>query len=488
MSQFRLKKNTFNGYLLKYKFNRSEVELVYKTCRTKNILLPLSKDKPVRAPIFPDKQYYITPIGLFSNPGFVLDCVFEDTEREFKIPMEKPCVSNIKLNPLQETIVAELKKQTDDIITKNKAPPYITLVAECSIGKTVISIHLLSELKMKTLIITPSIDLGQQWCNSIEKFVPGADVFVSKQGARKLLAMKNAHDILIVPSKHLSNEEFTSFVTDNYSVCFLDEQHTYNMADNENLCSFFTMNSFTRVFSLTATPRPINSLFFGREVVVEELINRSKRNNFTKEAYDISLLKYENYPLSDYYTSYLKSLKSSSRSKDDLLYRSILKKRCLLDDQNRMNVVIRMIKESYSEKRKILVLTPFVDDIKNIKNSLGTLPNVFEVHAENKDELESVKEKSKALDTYIIIGTEKHLGTGIDIQELDTLHLVSVTSNERNLIQYAGRVSRNNSTPVHKIFLYSISSYPAIKLGPECFNMMNILEKKGWKKNGRKII
>lgn len=487
MQQFRFKKNTFNGYFLKYQFNKSVIDLVYNICRTKKILLPISKYKPTRIPLFPDKQY-IVPIGLFSNPRFVLDCVYEDSDREFKIPMTKPCNSNIVLNPLQENIVKEIKRQTEDIITNNKAPPYITLVAECSIGKTVISIHLLSELKMRTLIITPSIDLGQQWCNSVEKFIPGADVFVSKQGARKLLIQKHIHDILIVPSKHLSSEEFVSFVTDNYSICFLDEQHTYNMSENENLCTFFTFNSFARVFSLTATPRPVNSLFFGREVVVEELIKQSKRNNFKKEAYDISLLKYNTYPLSEYYTSYLKSLKSKSRSKDDLLYRSILKKRCLTNDQNRINIVIRLVKESYSEKRKILILTPFVDDIEKLYKDLIILPNVFPIYAENKDELDTVKEKIKTLDTYVIIGTERHLGTGIDIQELDTLHLISVTSNERNIIQYAGRVSRNNSTPVHKIFLYSISSYPAIKLGSECFNMMNILEKKGWNKNGRKII
>lgn len=494
MTQFKESKNVFDGFCLEYYITEVLVQKIKKIAKSKDdIVLYNSLGKPI---ILDAQKKIVLPMGVFSNPCMKLSCIFLDSTRNFNIPWDNDdAKSNIILNETQELIIEEFDRAAKEIKNKNKAPIYINLVGECSVGKTVMAIYIASRLKMKTAIITPSIDLGQQWAERIETFVENSSVFVSTHGAEKYLSNKIHPDFLIFPSKHLNNTSFVTYLTNNYCVCFIDEQHTYNLAQNDNMKRFFSFNAFPYMISLTATPRAINSVFLGRELYTDEIVAKSKPKKFEKKVYEIKLYKYEPQPYSDHYEKYIKLALQKTIKKDQILYKSLLKKRCLMDDINRLKIIVRLVAESLNEDRKVLLITPFVDNIKVFTEMLSVTKYrdcVFPVYAassqSSETSLTTVKEKVKELTQYVLIGTEDHLGTGIDIKELDTLHIASVTTNASNLIQYAGRVSRDNITPIHKIFLYNISSHPKIKLDKNCSDMMKVLEKKGWHKNGRVIL
>lgn len=490
--------NSFNGYYLTYNismplFNKIRKIIHKETFNVFNIYgLEVLAEPNMTA---------ILPIGIFSNEGMKLEIKknnWKTTDRTFQIPIESEIKSNIILNKAQEEILNTFLKNCKDIQTNNLCPVYLNLVGECSIGKTVISLKIISIFKYKTVVITPSIDLAKQWGSSIAKFFENCNYHVSEQGAAHLLKnLKTVPDVLLCPSRHLSNEDFIKFVTKNYSICFIDEQHTYNLETNQMMKKFFAFNSFPFVFSLTATPRSFNALYLGREINLEKIVEELKPRIFKKESYEIVIPKYELIKYSDHYFKYLELSKKKYLSKDEVLYKSIAKKRCLSEDMNRAKAIIKNVNKEYENDSKVLILTHFVSEIENLfkaltdnehclflKDSKIKKEDVYMVYAASKNNettsLNTVKEEIKNKQQYIIIGTEDHLGTGIDVKELNILHMTSITVNKNNLIQYAGRVSRDNDTPIHKLFYYNISSYPMIKLDDNCKEIEKILKNKNW--------
>lgn len=488
--------NKFNGYYLTYNISMPLYTKIRKIIHkeTFNVFNLLGTE--VRAE---PNMNAVLPIGIFSNKDMKLDCKkWSNTDRKFEIPMTSEIKSKIVLTEVQKEILKVFFTNCQDIQTNNLCPVYLNLVGECSIGKTVIALEIISIFKYKTLIITPSIDLAKQWGQSILKFIENSNYYVSTMGASYLLKnMKEIPDILLCPSKHLSNQDFIKFAIQNYSICFIDEQHTYNLETNQMMKNFFAFNSFPFVFSLTATPRSFNALYLGREINLEKLVEEFKPRLFIKESYEVVIPKYELIRYSDHYNKYLELCKKKTLSKDEVIFKSLLKKRCLSEDMNRSKAIINNINKTYEDDSKIIVLVHFVSEIDFIFNALTdpkdplyikdsniNKENVFKIYAASKNNeptsLINVKNDIQNKNNYILIGTEDHLGTGIDVKELNILHLTSITTNKNNLIQYAGRVSRDNITPIHKLFYYNISSYPKINLEQNCKEIQKILKSKNW--------
>ena len=225
--------NKFNGYYLEYNISNLLFNQIKKTIG-KDVFYVFNKDK--KELIAKPNSYNIIPIGIFSNKGFKLECDWEATDRRFKIEMEHENKSIITLTDVQKKIIQTFLEEYNDVQTNNLCPVYLNLIGECSIGKTVMSIEIISRFKFKTLVITPSIDLAKQWGDSIKKFLINSDYHVSTLGATKLLQqLKHIPDILLVPSKHLANKNFIKYIMKNYTICFIDEQHTYNLETNETM-------------------------------------------------------------------------------------------------------------------------------------------------------------------------------------------------------------------------------------------------------------
>lgn len=480
-------KNRFNGYYLEYNISKDLFYKIRKTIHKDGFTVFNNNGDEIWAK--PD-IHAVLPIGIFSNKFFKLECDnWELTDRKYKVEMESPVKSTIQLTDVQKEIVKIFFENCEDIQKNNLCPIYLNLVGQCSIGKTIMSVEILSRIKYKTLIITPSKDLAKQWGDTIKEFLIDPDYHVSMLGASMLLKnLKHPPDILLVPSKHLANESFVKYIMQNYSVCFIDEQHSYNLETNKTMKKFFAFNSFPFVFSLTATPRPFNTLYLGREINLEEIIKIMKPDTFRKELYEIVIPRYKLIRYCDEYKKYLELCKKNYLTKDEVMFKSLMKKKSLSEDYNRFQAIVKNVKQVQETENdsKTIILTHFVYEIEKFYDELinNGLKNVYKIFAASKNNEETslsfVKEDIKNKKSYILIGTEDHLGTGIDVKELSILHLANMPTNRNNIIQYAGRVSRDNDTPVHKIFYYNISSYPKINLDKNSDDLHKILRTKNW--------
>lgn len=479
-------KNNFNGKYLEYFVDKTMYDNIVS--KFNNRYSDVYVDENNISFLIPNKKF-ILPIGLFSNHGFILNCTWEDTDRIFYKEI-KNIESNIILNNTQEIIVNEFFKHKDIIINVNKAPIYLNLVGQCSVGKTVMAIHIISVVKLKTFIITPSLDLAKQWAKEINKFLKNVNCYVSLSGVKHFLKqdreLLNKYDIICLPFKHLNNEEFNEFLINNFSLGIIDEQHKYNLNTNDTLKKFFTFYSFPLFISLTATPRHSNSFYLGREINTDKIVEEYSKKLFTKIAYEvITNDKFPESKNSDYYNIY-KELKNKSHFAKKELLMSIYKKRASSYDIPRVNKIVKTIVESFTDDSKILVLTKFVEDIDKYYLDLNKyidktyLYKIYAIKKNNNESLAYIKPILRKKEKYIIIGTEEHLGTGIDIVELNILHLTSLTTNKRNLIQYAGRVSRNNNTPIHYIYYYNINTLKDFYIGNEITCIRDTLNKIGW--------
>lgn len=472
--------NIFNGRYLEYYIDENLKKYITSLVDCKEIIV-FNKHK-MRV-LLEANKVCILPIGLFSNSGLELKCKWKHSNRTFNHEITN-ISSNIILKNKQKLIVEEFLKYRNIIVELNKAPIYLNIVGHCSIGKTVMAIYLIQELKLKTFIITPSLELAKQWGKEINKFLK-VSCYVSLHGVKHFFKDKNAnYDILCFPYQHLANLDFHEYLMNNYSMGIIDEQHKYNLSSNDILQYFLTFCSFKTFISLTATPRSYNKLFLGREINTDKFANI---NSFEKIAYEVIGENFKHEPVSKVYSLYknLKNTKGHIPRKDLLL--SIYKKRACADDMYRNQIMVNFIAHSFIENAKILILTKFVEDIDKLYQMLKQKVEdqyLFKIYASEKNNdasLVNVKNKIQGFNKYMLIGTEDHLGTGIDIVELNILHLTSITTNTRNIIQYAGRVSRDNPTPIHYIYFYNICSLKNLSIEKEINIIRTTLSNNNWK-------
>lgn len=569
--RLKMKKNTYhfshtyNNYILKYFVDANFLRKLKKTFESNeaNGLFVIKEGLPTTV-LCKENGLYVLPIGLFSNIDFPLECLHENIERIIVHKMNSQnLINTITLKPIQKHIIDTVYKTFIDIQKTNPLSIcYVNIIAQCSIGKTVMAIYIICDRKMKTFVVTPTIELCKQWFNEINKFVKNIKTYVSTQGVNKFLSMTEEElkdiDVLFFPSKHLSNIDFVNYLIKNYSIGIFDEQHTYNLHTHETLRKFLTVTSFPMVISLTATPRKYNSFYFGRQIDVEHIIKQYEKPKFSKILYKVETDNFISFPKPVLYHQYLLSL-SKNLTKKERYLQSTNKKKLISTDYNRINCIVKTILEDYKRPdAKIIILVKFVNEIEmykncltraiqmitkiqrlgfttrqemkesilkkretenyNLKNNISFTNNDElvitdddilneEINDESNDEVINEFEKTQfniftlyskgsgkesdtnlnmlkpsllCLSKYILIGTTDLLGTGIDVVELNSLHLSCVTGNENNLIQYAGRVSRTNETVEHYFYFYNINSYSCYKIDRDIGVIAKTLKKKDW--------
>ncbi|AAN88020.1 putative DNA helicase [Diachasmimorpha longicaudata entomopoxvirus] len=472
---------SFNGYYLEIIVNETLLEKIYHITKKHGISLGSKYLKPGVKVRF--------PMGFFSHKGVVLNCVWKKTKRIFIHPITTNFTSSIILKPFQQEIVTKYFQMASMIQTVNDVPPYITISAPCSTGKTVIAIHILTKLKEKAFIVTKSIELAKQWHDEILRFTTGLKVFVSEKGVKSYLENKESHDILCFPSRHIESKEFCKFLSANYSCAIYDESHIYNLEEKSFLGSFLINYTFSRSIALSATPRVYNGLYFGPLLETRPILNTFNiKPNFKKVAFEIIVDQQKYMPVpsnTPYLAKYQNYLKYPNKHKR-FLEVDIVKKRALSIDLNRIQTIFRMIQYEFAEYTedppKLLLVVKFIDEIEMYTDMLkkANLAPVFPILQNEEIKIQELRDKLKSEDKYIIIGTEKSLGTGIDIPSLNSLHMALLSTNKTILIQTIGRVARPNNSKYHRIFFYNISSYIELSVTSYIETLKNVLIKENW--------
>ena len=152
----------------------------------------------------------------------------------------------------------------------------------CGGGKTVIAIHIISLLKMKTMIIVHKTFLLDQWRERIQHFLPEARVGIVKAQTTDV----EDKDIIIGSLQSLSMKEYSPRLFEDIGLCIVDEIHrTGTEVFSQALAKFNFMFSL----GLTATLERKDGLTKVFQWAVGDVVYQNKTR---KDTVDIQTIKY----------------------------------------------------------------------------------------------------------------------------------------------------------------------------------------------------
>lgn len=165
---------------------------------------------PPAFPVYSETPTHITVPRFYGldNIG-VPHIIFPDLQERPKL------AASIDLRDAQ----VEIANKTLDVLTRGRGAGLLHLYTGA--GKTVLALHVISQLKLKTLIIVHKSILLNQWIDRIAEFIPGAAVGVI-QGKRLETEGK---DIVIAMLQSLSLKEYDPAVFADVGLLVVDECH-----------------------------------------------------------------------------------------------------------------------------------------------------------------------------------------------------------------------------------------------------------------------
>ncbi len=289
---------------------------------------------------------------------------------------------------------------------------------KCGGGKTVLSLYIISLLKVKTIVVVHKDFLMTQWRDRILEFLPNAKIGKIQQNT---IDIENK-DIVLSMVQSLSMKEYDPKTFDSFGLAIFDECH--------HLGAEVFHRSMAKVASkymlgLSATPNRKDGLRKVFEWYIGPLVYSTKEKNTDY----IETRIYEYYNDNEQYCKEEKLF-----NKKDCLPRMINN---LCEFKHRSEFIYSIIKEQFQIGRKILILSDrrgFLDKTKfwlnqNLKSDCaglyvgGMKPNELR-ESQNKD---------------IILGTFSMASEGMDIPKLNTIILASPKS---DVIQSIGRILR----------------------------------------------
>jgi superfamily II DNA or RNA helicase len=307
-----------------------------------------------------------------------------------------------------------VKKEALNILNKKSS---VILSLHVGFGKTICSINLACEIKLKTLIIVNKIVLMNQWQDAIMKVCPSA--IVQKITTKTKSKFNEDADFYIINA--INVEKLGCDYFSNIGLCIVDEIHLI-MA--ETLSKSLLYISPRYLIGLSATPYrddgldPLFNFFFGDDEckIIREM-NRKHR------VYKV-------------YTGFTPEMVTTENG--TLNWSSIINEQSTNIERNEL---IISIAKKYSDRR-IMIITKRIDQGNYLYNRL----------LEENELVTSLLGSNQDFDksSRILVGSLSKIGCGFDHSVLDTLILASDV--EAYFIQTLGRVFRKNDETVPYIF------------------------------------
>ena len=291
---------------------------------------------------------------------------------------------------------------------------------------TLSALYICSKFKIKTAVICHTTDLMYQWKEEIQKLLPKAKIGLIQQ--KKTII--EGRDIIIVSLKTLAQREFPPGLFDDIGLSIWDEIHLMvTQLFSKGFMKMITPYSF----GLSATPfrkDQCEKIFYN---FIGPVAHYEKRGPNSMVRVDCVVYK-------------AKTLKIEKNFKGDMLYTTTVVNICY--NEERIKFLAAMIAKVVSQiGRKILVLSEYVDHLKQLKEA---------IEEATKDRLEKNlvarpvtcglyigemknEERVVSRECDVILGTYKIASVGMDIPALNTLFLASP---RKDIEQSVGRIFR----------------------------------------------
>ena len=408
--------NTFiskRGYsLLKEDLNTTQLQQLRKELTAKPFI---NKDYPG------DNQPF--PVYLESHRKIYLPRYYGI--EQYGKPMKNSLKSGDKINvtfskelrEIQQGIVKTYLEVANDIGGGIISVP-------CGYGKTVISLYILAQLKVKTLIIVHKEFLLNQWKERIEQFLDNSKIG-RIQG--NIFDVKNKN-IVIGMLQSISMKDYPEDAFDSFGLVIFDECHHLG-AEVFSRALFKTSVKYT--LGLSATPKRTDGLQKVFEWYLGKIVFQIKKRQ--QEEVNVKVIKY--YVEDDSYSK----LEMNYQGKPNTS--KMMNNVC--DYLPRNKIIVEEIKKAIDENRKILILS-------NRKSQLSTINELMNGYCEIGYYLGGMKEKElkKSEEKQLLLATFSMAEEGLDCKDLDTVFLVSPKS---NIEQAVGRILRKEADKRDKI-------------------------------------
>lgn len=385
----------------------------------------------------------------------VINCIRKCHELDIK-----QC--NLELHEHQQVIFEHLLCEiyTEDKIADGSAGCVLKLGT--GMGKTFLTMALIAEFSVKTLVIVPNQAIMNQWAKVIREIFPEMTIGLyhgkkKTDGDIVIMIANSAINARFNPRKELNKDNKKQLVTDSpidyfskFGFIVFDEIHKY---PTEKLGQMFWRTCAWRVLGLTASPNSrkdkFDRVYFSH---VGELIDGEKVPGFKFDSVEFTVevrqIKYRGMP------EYTQQLKSRT---GDTSVQLMIKQ--FASDPYRNMLIVNMIANMLKQGRYVYAIGEHRDHLivlGNLLRNRGLVPHAPEIAnvmgGSSAEELEDAKSNARVLLTTYGYGT-----VGISINRMDTLVLLSPRISYMD--QVTGRIKRLGGDSSIKRIVVDIVDY-----------------------------
>ena len=287
---------------------------------------------------------------------------------------------------------------------------------KCGGGKTVLSLYILAQLKLKTLVVVHKDFLMIQWYDRILEFLPEAKIGKIQQDTIDI----EDKDIVLAMVQSLSMKEYPENTFDSFGLVIFDECHHLG-AEVFSKCMAKVQSKY--MLGLSATPNRKDGLRRVFEWYIGDIAYMSKETK--DDGAIVNIIKYHDEDL--------KYSKMETTYQGKPCVPRMINNICSYEP--RTALIIEQLLPLYEEGRCILILSDRRNHLLDIEISLKKydIECGYYVGGMKPQGLRDAQEKN------VILGTFSMASEGMDIPKLNTMILASPKS---DIVQSVGRILR----------------------------------------------
>jgi len=287
---------------------------------------------------------------------------------------------------------------------------------KCGGGKTVLALYILSQLKLKTLVVVHKDFLMTQWYDRIQEFIPDAKIGKIQQNTIDI----EGKDIVLAMVQSLSMKEYPEYTFNSFGLVIFDECHHLG-AEVFSKCMRKVQSKY--MLGLSATPNRKDGLRKVFEWYIGDIAYMTK--DIKDDGAIVNIIKYHN--------DDPKYSKIETTFQGKPCFPKMINNIC--DYKHRTELIIEQLLPLYIEGRCILILSDRRNHLTDIEIYLKkkNIECGFYVGGMKPQALRDAQEKN------IILGTFSMASEGMDIPKLNTMILASPKS---DIVQSVGRILR----------------------------------------------
>lgn len=300
-------------------------------------------------------------------------------------------------------------------------------------GKSLIIAEIANRLNEPVLIFQPSKEILEQNFAKLQSYgVWDCSIYSASFNSKEISRITFA----MIGSVRTKPEFFSHF-----KYVIIDECHLVNSKNSDTMYNSFLSKLNCKVIGLTATPYRLTTDGFGGSIL--KFITRTRPRIFKEMIYHVQIRKLSELgylaTMEYYHINIVNPEKLQVNSTGaDYTYKSVQKHyKDIGFNEKLKDVIMRLINAG---RKNILVFTRFVDEAKELSESLGNISEWVSAES-SKKERESVLNKFKSGEIKVVCNVGI-LTTGFDFPELETIVLARPTMSLALYYQMIGRSMR----------------------------------------------